>query len=32
MVGLVDDGIILLGGAIGDGEEVMLVIEAAETL
>jgi hypothetical protein len=28
MDGLVDDGFVILGGPIGDGEEVMLVVEA----
>lgn len=28
MDGLVDDGFIVLGGPIGDGDEVLLVIEA----
>jgi uncharacterized protein YciI len=30
MDGLVDDGFVVLGGPIGDGEEVMLVVEAKD--
>jgi uncharacterized protein YciI len=30
MDGLVDDGFVILGGPIGDGERVLLVVEAAD--
>jgi hypothetical protein len=30
MDGLVDDGFVILGGPIGDGEQTMLVIEATD--
>lgn len=30
MDGLVDDGFVILGGPIGDGERTMLVVEAAD--
>jgi uncharacterized protein YciI len=30
MDGLVDDGFVVLGGPIGDGERVLLVVEAAD--
>jgi uncharacterized protein YciI len=30
MDALVDDGFVILGGPIGDGERVMLVVEAAD--
>lgn len=30
MDGLVDDGFVVLGGPIGDGKQVMLVVEAAD--
>jgi uncharacterized protein YciI len=30
MDGLVDDGFVILGGPIGDGERVMLVVEATD--
>lgn len=30
MDGLVDDGFVILGGPIGDGEQVMVVVEAPD--
>ena len=30
MDALVDDGVVVLGGPIGDGERVLLVVEAAD--
>jgi uncharacterized protein len=30
MDGLVDDGFVILGGPIGDGERVLLVVEASD--
>lgn len=30
MDGLVDDGFVLLGGPIGDGQQVMVIVEAAD--
>jgi hypothetical protein len=30
MDGLVDDGFVVLGGPIGDGERVLLIVEAAD--
>jgi uncharacterized protein len=30
MDGLVDEGFVILGGPVGDGEQVMLVVEAAD--
>jgi hypothetical protein len=32
MDGLVDDGFVILGGPIGDGEQTLLVIEATDEL